>query len=461
MKRILLTTLTTALGFLSLMTSSTPPIQLLGLSVAVGAFVTFIIMITVLPALLTILPFSKRSKARSKVNTHYISEKLSHFVVDKRKPILYILSAVTIIFSLFIFTIVVDNHPFSYFKKGTDFRNSIDFVDKHFKGSTVIELGIHSGGADGIKEPAFMKSVDILQRYLEDKKELKVSHTNSVIDIVKTLNQRLNQNNPAFYKIPDDKKILAENLFLYTQSVPFGRDLTNQVNVDNSSIRVTIRKEGVSTEESMALIADIKQYAKKNLSNYKTDVTGRMAIFTTTVPKIVTTMAQGLFLALVVITFVIAITFRSIKIALISLIPNSTPMLMMFGLIGMTGNEFNLGISMVAAVALGIIVDDTIHFVTKYLKSRQSAQNRIEAVYEVFNKVGSAIISTSVILAIGFGILIFSSFGINEKFGLFTAFTMVIALVMDLTLFPAVLLIGVKQKDIDEVREKNNTSNSL
>lgn len=451
---VALTSVTTALGFLSLITSVAPPIRVLGIVASTGTILTFIICITILPAILMVIPFSRKVQNENKSIVTRWSDQLGHFVVGNRKVIFAVMVAFTLIIGYFISHIYIDNSPTKYFQEGTYFRDASDFADKHFKGSTIIEVSLDTRKADGVKEPAFLQAVEKLQQDLEKDKPLKVSHTSSLVDILKTVNRRLSEDKPEEYRIPNDRKLIAGNLFLYTQSVPAGRDLNNQLNVDQSAIRLTIRKEGFSSSETLILIEAIEKLSRKYLPNYDVQATGRTAIFMSTVPKVVSKMILGLALALTIITIIIGITFRSIKTALLSIIPNATPMLIMFGVIGLTGTEFNLGISMVATVALGIIVDDTIHFITKYKNARYKGFNKVESVYEVFHNVGGAIIFTTVILTFGFGIFMFSNFGINEKFGIFTALTMIFALIMDLFLLPAVLLIGVKKEEIDLKRSE-------
>ncbi len=310
--------------------------------------------------------------------------------------------------------------------------------------------------ANAIKEPAFMLNVERLQKHLEDRKvqtvDYKVSHTSSLVDIMKTMNQRLNGDSKEYYKIPDDPRILTENLFLYTSSVSFGRNLNNQISSEQSAIRLTIRRELTSSEESLEVIQAIKSYIADHLSTYDVKVTGRAVIFADISPKITSNMIWGLILALIVITIVLILTFKSIKMGLLSLIPNIIPLMIMFGAIGLSGVDFNMGLSMVALIALGIVVDDTIHFITKYLRSRDMGKDTVSSLYQVFHDVGSAIIFTSIILTVGFGIALFSNFVFNIRFGTFTALTMAIALFTDLLLLPAILLMRVKKKDLKEAQ---------
>ncbi|MDH4129658.1 MAG: MMPL family transporter, partial [Spirochaetota bacterium] len=564
-----LTSTTTALGFISLLTSISPPIRVLGIVVAVGSMIAFAVTLALLPALLVVLPFSEKSthhKERAMKWTRW----LGHYVITHRNKILFTLSAITIIFSIFISVVKVDNNPTNYFKQGTYFRDAMDFVDERLKGANMIEVSINTvtlpnkvekskfeneilnklsndrdkelilrnylsdkekesyilssdvsekdklmlihllkskpikynlpNNSDGIKEPEFLKKIEQFQIYLENdglkdiyitsrvekinniisksqindiklvnlinainlylkgeglkyfdflklfdnlidhvnhlivkpdelltttnelkkylldnETDLKISHTNSLVDIIKTINRRLHQDNIKYYAIPDSKNVLAQNLLQYTQSVPFGRDLNNQINTDQSAIRLTVRRPNAGSEENLRIVKKMEDYINKHLKDYDINITGRATIFSYTTPKVTKNMIMGLFTAIITITILLSFTFKSIKIGLLSLVPNVTPLLLMFGLVGITGTDFNMGLSMVAIIAMGIIVDDTIHFIAKYLKARRSEKSVVESVYKVFHDVGSAIIFTSVILTIGFGIGIFSNFLFNVK----------------------------------------------
>ncbi len=435
-----LTSITTAFGFLSLLTSIAPPIRTLGLLTAFGSLLAFIITITLLPALLSVLPFSKK-QTHHKDRTMRWTEGLGKIVINYRKAIFISTIIITLVFTAFIPGINVDNHPVNFFKKGSYIRTAMDFIDEHLAGTAYVEVDIDSGEENGIKKLDFLSKVEGLQNCLEKRDKLKVTKSQSLVDILKTLNQRLNQNNIDYYKLPDNPKLLAENLFLYIQSVPYGRNLDNQLTQNQDAIRLTVRKKSVSSKEHLKLIKAIKEYCRKNMPTYKVKVTGRMTVFTQTIPQVVDSMLKGLVIALLIITITLIIALRSVKIGLLSIIPNVIPMLLMFGLVGITGIELNLGVSMVAAVALGIVVDDTVHFISKYLRANKAGKSPVETVHQVFHDVGSAIIFTSLILMAGFGIFVFSSFGFNDKFGLFTAFTMMVALFVDILFLPSLLLI--------------------
>ncbi len=449
----LLTSVTTSVGFISLLTSVSPPIRVLGVMVAIGSLFAFVITITLLPALISVLPFSRKTTHHKERSLKW-TRGLGHFVIGYRKPILISLTAMTLIFGYFISEIKTDNNPMDYISKGNTYRNAMEFIDEKIKGINLMEISIDTKKPDGIKDPEFLKKLSRFQDYLMKEPTFKVTHTNSISDIIKTLNKQLNQNDPDYYKIPNDRKVLAENLFMYTQSVPFGRDLNNQINVDQSAIRLTIRRANTGTSESYEVIQVMKAYLNKNMKDYEVHITGRNTVFTYTDPLILKNMLMGLAIAILAITLILIFTFRSVKIGLLSLIPNVTPLLLMFGLIGLTGTTLDIGMSMVAMIALGIVVDDTIHFMSKYLRAERMGKSIVESIYQVFHDVGSAIIFTSVVLSVGFGIFVFSDFQYSVRFGVAIAFTMIVALVFDLLFLPALLLLKADKSTFKAEKEQ-------
>ncbi len=162
-------------------------------------------------------------------------------------------------------------YPESYFRQKAYSQDAINFISKHFGWDTMIEVSIDSKKPDSIKDPKFLKAVESLQRYLERDSSLQIIHTSSLADIIKTMNKVLNQGN-AYYKVPDKRKELAEDLFLYVQSVPFGRDINNQISVDQSALRMTVRLAKSSSKHISKVIRAIRVYSKKHLSKYEVDI---------------------------------------------------------------------------------------------------------------------------------------------------------------------------------------------
>ncbi len=455
-----LTSITTAIGFLSLLSSISPPIRVFGMMVAIGSLLAFIITVTFLPALLSVLKYSKKRKYHGEQSRTW-ANRLGHFVVRYRKPI--IISTITFTFSLcyFILRITPDNNPASQVKENTSIRKAMDFIDQHIKGSYNIEIVLDTQKDKGIHDYRFLEKVDSLQGYIEtqlvkdENLPFSIGSTSSVVNIIKTLNQKMNKDDPIYYKIPNDPhkdtaKQIAEYLFLFNSSAPSGRGISNQITLDHKMMRLTVRYPITSSENTKKLIDRIKAYCKKELVGTLVHVTGQVSIFSYMDVKMTINMLKGLAIAFILITLVLMITFRSIKIGLLSLIPNILPIIIMFGLIGLTDTPLDGGLMMVALVTLGIVVDDTVHFIAKFLRSRHQGKSVLESIFQVYYDVGAAIIFTTVILSAGFGILIFSNFGMNTNFGIFTSVTLIAALFMDLFFFPSILLLGTGKKDLQE-----------
>jgi predicted RND superfamily exporter protein len=225
-------------------------------------------------------------------------------------------------------------------------------------------------------------------------------------------------------------------------SLPFGLDLNDRIDIDKSSTRLTATLKNLSSQEVLNLETRAQEWIVLNGFNPETTyATGTSIMFAHIGQRNIQTMLLGTVIALSLISLILIITLRSIKIGLISLIPNLVPAAMAFGLWGLVVGQVGLAVSVVAAMTLGIVVDDTVHFLSHYQHARQSLKQSTEnAVQYAFSNVGSALLVTSFVLVAGFSVLAFSSFEINASMGALTAIAIVFALIADFLFLPSLLL---------------------
>lgn len=256
---------------------------------------------------------------------------------------------------------------------------------------------------------------------------------------------------PAYYKIPDDRALSAQYLLLYEMSLPYGLDLNNQINIKKSATRFTVTLESVTTNEMLALEERAQEWLAANgLPAMQVPGASTTIMFSHISERNIRSMLSGTSIALVLISVILIFSFRSVKIGLISLIPNLVPAGMAFGLWGLLVGQIGVGTSIVMGMSLGIVVDDTIHFLSKYLRAkRERGMDSHGAVRYAFHTVGTALWVTSVILAAGFYVLTFSGFALNAQMGTLTAITIVFALVTDFLLLPP-LLMHLEKKKVKE-----------
>ncbi|MEK9557056.1 MAG: outer membrane lipoprotein-sorting protein, partial [Alphaproteobacteria bacterium] len=277
-----------------------------------------------------------------------------------------------------------------------------------------------------------------LSVFLRDQPE--ISHIRSLSDTIKRLNMNMNSDDPAYYRIPDSDEEASQFLFLYELSLGYGMDLTDQINVDRSSTRVSAFVGYATTRQLIALDEKIQGWFDKNAPELKSPVTGQTHVYTMISARDVPSMLQGTSLALVFISFVIFLVLRNFKLGLVSLVPNLVPAIMGFGLWGYMVGNVTLAVSIVVAMTLGIVVDDTVHFILKYANARKRGDSAEDSVRYAFKSVGMALTVTSLGLVIGFAILGQSGFAVNRDMARLTAITLSFALFVDFLFLPPLLI---------------------
>ncbi|MDC9727738.1 MAG: MMPL family transporter [Methyloprofundus sp.] len=443
---IFLTSATTAIGFLSLNFSDAPPFRDLGNIVALGVFFAFILSVILLPALMIIMPV--RTKAKANENGKQM-QWLANFVINKRKTLLVANGVIALLLMSFIPNNEINDEFVKYFDETIEFRRASDFLNKNLGGIYNIEFSIDTQEAGGISEPKFLQKMGTFKQWLERQPE--VVHVNSISDTFKRLNMNMHADQTEWYKLPEERELAAQYLLLYEMSLPYGLDLNDQINIDKSGIRIILSLRNLSTNEMLAVEGRILDWIAVNLNEYTVNAASPVLMFSHIGQRNIVRMLAGSLVALVLISFILIAAFRSWKLGLISLIPNLIPAGVAFGIWGLVDGRVGLGLSVVTGMTLGIVVDDTVHFISKYRRARiEQGLSSEEAVRYAFSTVGVALWVTSLVLVCGFIVLAQSSFQMNSGMGLMTAITIAVALWMDFLFLPPILMALDKDKKSDK-----------
>lgn len=436
---VFLTSLSTVIGFLSLNFSDVPPFNHLGNITAVGVTAAFVLSVTFLPALIAILPVRTRTD-RAEEGSSVLMQRLASFVLRRRTALLLTSSAAILAFAALIPSNELDDRFVEYFDETTSFRQDTDFLSANLTGIYQVEYSINAGESGGVSDPVYLAKLEAFADWFRSQPD--VVHVASLTDIMKRLNKNLHGDDPHYYRIPQDRELAAQYLLLYEMSLPYGLDLNNQINVDKSATRFTVTTENVSASRLRELNEAGQQWLVRNAPEPMHAAGSGPAVMFSYVSGInITSMLTGSILALVLISLLMIVALRSWKLGLISFVPNLVPAIVAFGAWALLSGVVNLGLSIVIGMTLGIVVDDSIHFLSKYRRARiEKGYSAEEAVAYAFTSVGRALVATSVILVVGFGILSTSSFGMNADMGLMTALTIGLALFIDFFFLPPLLL---------------------
>ena len=437
MQPIFITSLTTAIGFLSMNFSDAPPFRDLGNIVALGVVTGYILSITFLPALMMVLPVKvPKHQARG----WQLMEQLGDFVVARRRSLMWGMLALVLGMVAFIPNNELNDEFVKYFDESIQFRVDTDYTTENLTGMYEISYSLGAPESGGISEPDYLNTLEAFADWY--RQQPNVLHVSTFTDVMKRINKNMHNDESDWYRIPDQRDLAAQYLLLYEMSLPFGLDLNNQINVDKSATRMQVNLKSVSSNELLALEARAQAWLKENApESMRVHGAGPTIMFANIGYQNIRSMLQGTVIALILISMILIFALRSFKIGLLSLVPNLVPAAMAFGLWGLFVGQVGLSLSVVVGMTLGIVVDDTVHFLSKYLRARrEKGLSSHDAVRYAFSTVGMALWVTSIALVAGFLVLSLSAFELNSGMGLLTAMTITLALIADFLLLPPLLM---------------------
>ncbi len=433
---ITLTSVTTAVGFLTLNFSISPPFVQLGNMTAMGVMWAMVLTFTLLPSV-TLLLVRKRKPAAKR---QAFLTRFADFVIRYRHRVLISTMAVALGLITLIPLNVIDDDPITYFKPGVPYRDASEFQLEHMPIVKDLSFNIECGSAACVNAPDFLAMLEDFRAYLEAQNG--VEHASLYVDVLKRLNKSMNADQDEYYRIPERADLAAQYSLMYEMSLPYGLDLNNMLNLDKSSTKVAVFTNNITNAELIALSERGSQWLKENYRDGLSPPGSVSLMFASIGEKNIRSMLWGGVVAVLAITLTILIALRSFKYALISMVPNSVPAFMAFGIWGLLVGQVNMAVAAVFSIALGILVDDTVHFITKYRRGRLVKNlSPEESIHYAFDNVGSALVVTTIVLSIGFGLLSTSDFNLNAMAGALTTMTIVIALVFDFLILPPVLML--------------------
>ncbi len=448
---ILITSVTTAIGFLMMNMSDSPVLRDFGNLSALGVMVACFLSVTLLPALLKLLPI--HVKMETSQDQKHVMDRLGDFVVSQRRALLPLSVAVIVVCASLIPLNKVNDESVEYFGQRNEFRQAADFMEERISGMTNISIAIKTNESQGIAAPDFLNTIGEFSSWLRDQPE--TDHVATLADVYKRLNKNMHGDYEAYYSLPQERELAAQYLLLYEMSLPYGLDLNNQINVDKSSIKMVLTVANLGSVELVDLENRIYQWFAEHAPQYQVVASSPSLMFAHIGETNMASMLSTLPITLVLISALLIFALRSVRLGLISLMPNIAPAVIGFGLWALISGEINLGLSVVVTLTLGIVVDDAVHFLSKYQRARREGQTAEQAVRYAFHTVGRALWITTVVLVAGFSVLAMSSFRLNADMGQLSAIVIFIALVVDFLFLPTLLMLFDKKAYLQESPSDN------
>ncbi len=441
----MLTSVTTSVGFASMSFVPIKSIAHMGVYSGFGVLFCFFLSLTLL---LSFLSFGRKTPKMKNSEKAALQAKggrvMSAFlagvvrlVIRRRRAILAVSAAVVVFSVVGITKLNVDANWLNDFRDTLPLKQSTIYVDEIMGGVTNIVLLFDAGEEEGIKEPAALAEVERLQAWANTQ-DL-VRKTYSVVDILKDLNQTFHAEDPAYYKLPESRDLVAQYLLLYESAG--GSEAQEYLSSDYQRARLELRLRLDQSSETVKLVESLNaELAARPLEATTMSVTGIGKLWLKLLDHIVTSQVQGFLLAFSIICVLMCLVFRSVPVGMISMLPNLSPILLTLGVMGWAAIDLDYSKAAIAAVALGIAVDDTIHLVSRFRYEFGLSGNYEQALNAAFADVGRALLITSIALVLGFLVLLGSILVSQATQGLLLATTIVTALVADFLLMPALVL---------------------
>ncbi|MDY6968427.1 MAG: efflux RND transporter permease subunit [Spirochaetota bacterium] len=452
---IIMTAATTAGGLFSFSTSDVAPIGDLGIFAGIGVLLAMVYTIAILPALLAITPvkaYNDKKDITKKTITDRLLARVGKIATENPVTIL-IVSALIIAISIFGITKIRFSHDvLRWLPQDNSVRIATEKINKEMRGAINMEVILDTETENGLYNPSLLNRLEETSIKMENLKvgKIFVGKVTSVNTILKETNRALHENKRKFYTIPQDKKLIAQELLLFENSG--SDDLEDFVDSQLSKSRMSMK---VPFEDAIAysdFIGIVNEYFQKNFNDVKVTITGMTAIFFRTITNAIHSMSRGYIYAIIIITILMVLLIGRVRIGLISMIPNLAPIIVILGIMGLFNIQMSLFTMLIGNIALGLAVDDTIHFMHNFRRYFEETNDAKKAVMETLYSTGRAMLITSCVLSIGFFIFMFASMNHLFHFGLLASLTIIFALLADFFIAPALMVLVNKGKRTNEVK---------
>ena len=431
-----LTSITTAIGFGTLITSTVVPMKRFGIYTAVGVLIAYTITILFLPAILKITNIRKVFKEKGGKLYPWIGGKLlkvSSFNRKHYKKISLIALSTCVLIGTGIYKLQVNGKVFDDVSRDSELIKDSDFFTNNLAPAFPLEFVINTEEPEGITDPDFIQRVESLQQHLLSYPE--IHRATSFTTLLKELHQVMSPDQADINALPDDQNLIAQYLLLL--EITDNDILQNVTDFDYQKLRIAAQTEDAGSQRINEIRNSIEKYLARNFTGEEVTITGSTILSANLVNKMVYSLASSIGLAFICISILMAFLFKDAKMVIISLIPNIMPLVLIAGIMGLLGIDIKPSTAVIFTIAFGIAVDDTIHYLARFRIELKRGLNIQDALEITTQKTGRAIIITSIILLLGFGTLITSEFTSTTLMGILVSSTIFFAVIADLVVLPS------------------------
>jgi len=449
---VLMTSLTTAGGLFSFVIAELRPIVHLGVFGPIGVLMALLLTLALLPALVAVFPMREERAPRAGQLSRSQRLLVRAGDVATRHAAITVGSwaALLVIAAVGASRLSFAHDPISWFPDGHDIPTATELANSELHGALFLELLIETGEENGLHDPELLARMDRIADHAASVRtgEVYVGKTVSLVDVVKEIHQALNENRPEFHAVPGDRDLVAQELLLFENSG--SDDLEDFVDSRFSTGRLTMKVPFRDAAQYPALFDEIERGAERILGpGFEFQLTGLGSVIGRMLPAVMHTMARSYVIALAVITPLMVLLIGSLRIGLTSMIPNLAPILLALGLMGWAGIPLDIFTLMVGSIAIGLAVDDTIHFLHNFRRYYARSGDVPGAVRETLASTGQALLFTSLVLSSGFFLYMLASMNNLFYFGLLTGFTIIAAFLADLILAPALMALVIRPRGVE------------
>ena len=441
---VFMTAATTAGGLFSFSTSQVAPIADLGVFTGSGVLLAMVYTIILLPALMAIIPLKNiptgTGPGKESATNRLLAE-IGRITTTHPYKILIISTAIIAVSIAGALKINFSHDVLKWLPKDNAARIATEKIDHELKGSVSLEIILDTGRENGLYDPKLLNRIEETAAYLEALEigEIFVGKAWSLTTILKETNRALNENRKEFYTIPEDKKLIAQELLLFENSG--SDDMEDFTDSQFSKVRMMAKVPFKNAIAYTKFLKEVNKHLQETFPDVKITTTGMTALFSGTISNAIDSMGRSYLYALLVITILMILLIGRLRIGLLSMIPNLTPIIIILGIMGWLSIPMNLFTMLVGNIAIGLAVDDTIHFMHNFRRYFEKSKDAKAAVMETLNTTGRAMLVTSCVLSVGFFIFMFATMNNLFHFGLLTGLTIILALLADYFIAPALMVV--------------------